>query len=136
MGVKFQEPAGGHGDEGRRNERAERVERQGAGEVEAQEGGQGPQGPAAPAVLVEEKAEQAARRVVAHGGPEAEGPGRDGGGQARAEEGVEPPRQASGAQACEGSRAFSAHGLRTSQRQPSTYWIDRPPARISVTLPS
>lgn len=136
MGVKFQEPAGGHGDEGRRDERAERVEREGAGEVEAQEGGHRPERPAAPAVLVEEEAEQAARGMVAHGGPEAEGPGGDGGGQSCAEEGVDPLRQASGTQARGGSRAFSACGLRTSQRQPSTYWIDRLPARISETLPS
>ena len=127
MGVKFQEPAGGHGDEGRRDERAERVEREGAGEVEAQEGGHRPERPAAPAVLVEEEAEQAARRMVAHGGPQAECPGRDGGGQSCAEEGVEPR---------DGARSFRAHGVRGPQRQPSTYWIDRLPARISVTLPS
>lgn len=136
MGVKFQEPAGGDGDQGRRDERAERVERKGAGEVEAQEGGHGPQRPAAPAVLVQEQAEEAARRVDAGRGPEAERPEGHGGGQAGAEEGVEPPRQASGTQAWAGSRAFSARGLRTSQRQPSTYWIDRLPARIPATLPS
>lgn len=136
MGVKFQEPAGGHGDEGRRDERAERVEREGAGEVEAQEGGHRPERPAAPAVLVEEEAEQAARGMVAHGGPEAEGPGGDGGGQSCAEEGVDSLRQSAGARSGDGVRAFSADGVRRSQRQPSTYSIDPLPARMLETLPS
>lgn len=96
MGVKFQEPAGGHGDEGRRDQGAERVERQGAGKVEAQEGSHGPERPAAPAVLVEEVAEQAARGMVADRGSEAERPGRHGGGQSCAEERVYRRRNATG----------------------------------------
>lgn len=74
--------------------------------------------------------------MVAHGGPETEGPGGDGGGEARAEEGVRPPRQAAGTRAEDGARAIFAGGAGRSQRQPSTYWIDRLPARISETLPS
>lgn len=133
--MKFQEPAGGDGDQGRRHKRAERVERQGAGEVEAQEGGEGPQRPAAPAVDVEGEPEQASGRMGADGGPEAEGPSRYGGGEPRTKEGVDPWRPGAISKGC-AARETAAGARQRFQRHPSTYWIDGLPARTCATLPS